>query len=162
MANGINDILSVYRQSISSERQTRLAEMQMSLQSLQAQSERRFQEEGRQRENALFSLKHAEERTKEAIGKDAGTMVAALSGLMETNDDQELYDFKDQDTLKASGLSQEDQMTAYTIVSMYSSDSESLQKLYQSQGSEQLINRLRSLKEIVKNEFISQKQENNR
>lgn len=40
--------------------------------------------------------------------------------------------------------------------------SESLQKLYQSQGSEQLINRLRSLKEIVKNEFISQKQENNR
>jgi len=40
--------------------------------------------------------------------------------------------------------------------------SESLQKLYQSQGSEQLINKLRSLKEIVKNEFISQKQENNR
>jgi|TARA_R100001244_G_scaffold1743_1_gene2919 predicted RNA-binding Zn ribbon-like protein len=40
--------------------------------------------------------------------------------------------------------------------------SESIQKLYQSQGSEQLINRLRSLKEIVKNEFISQKQENNR
>ena len=40
--------------------------------------------------------------------------------------------------------------------------SESRQKLYQSQGSEQLINRLRSLKEIVKNEFISQKQENNR
>jgi len=40
--------------------------------------------------------------------------------------------------------------------------SESIQKLYQSQGSEQLINKLRSLKEIVKNEFISQKQENNR
>ena len=40
--------------------------------------------------------------------------------------------------------------------------SESLQKLYQSQGSEQLINKLRSLKEIIKNEFISQKQENNR
>ena len=32
--------------------------------------------------------------------------------------------------------------------------SESIQKLYQSQGSEQLINKLRSLKEIVKNEFI--------
>ena len=35
MANGINDILSVYRQSVASERQTRVAEMQMALQSLQ-------------------------------------------------------------------------------------------------------------------------------
>ena len=32
MANGINDILSVYRQSLASERQARLSEMQIALQ----------------------------------------------------------------------------------------------------------------------------------
>jgi len=129
MANGINDILSVYRQSVASERQTRVAEMQMSLQSLQNQAEMRFQEEGRKRENTLFALKHAEDRTKEAIGKDAGMVVAGLTGLMKFSDKQELYDFKKQDRLHDSGMSTQDQITAYTIVSMYASDSEALQKL---------------------------------
>ena len=134
MANGgISGILSVLREGISSERQTRLAEMQMSLQALSAKAERDFQKETRQRENTLFSLKHAEDRTKESIAQDAGIMVTSLTSLMETSsgssDRGAFLDFDDQSILHESGLSEADQRTAYAIVTMYGSDSESLQKL---------------------------------
>jgi len=39
MANGINDILSVYRQSLASERQNRMAEMQLALSALEFEAQ---------------------------------------------------------------------------------------------------------------------------
>ena len=52
MANGLSDILSVYRQGLASERQSRQSEMQFALQAMQFESAQRFREEGRQRGDA--------------------------------------------------------------------------------------------------------------
>ena len=44
MANGLSDILSVYRQSLASERQSRQSEMQKALQAMQFETAHQFRE----------------------------------------------------------------------------------------------------------------------
>lgn len=125
----INDVLSVFRESIASERQARLGEMRLALSALQFESEREFRESGRQRENALMALQDAKQRTNEAVAEDVGSVVSSLSGLLDFSDGGELYRFEKQKRLSESGLSEKDQMDVYSIMNMYSSDSEGMRKL---------------------------------
>ena len=81
MANGINDILSVYRQSLASERQTRMAEMQLSLSALQFEAQQRFRESGRRREDALGSLEYATASTKEALSQDSNLIYSKIASI---------------------------------------------------------------------------------
>jgi hypothetical protein len=129
---GLTDVLSVYRESISSERQSRMAEMQIALSALQYESEREFREAGRQRENALMVLQDAKQNTRESVSQDTGEIVSGMSGLIERDTSGGIYSFKKQSRLQDSGLSEKDQMDIYNIVSLYSSDSEGEQKLGQS------------------------------
>ena len=79
MANGINDILSVYRQSLASERQARLTEMQIALQGLQFEAQQKFREEGRAREDALGALQFAQTSALEAITNDAQMVYSRIA-----------------------------------------------------------------------------------
>ena len=79
MANGINDILSVYRQSLASERQARLSEMQIALQGLQFEAQQKFREEGRAREDALGALQFAQTSALEAITNDAQMVYSRIA-----------------------------------------------------------------------------------
>jgi len=81
MANGLSDILSAYRQGLASERQTRQAEMSMALQAMQFESQQRFREEGRQREDVMSALDYAKKSTNEAIGQDASQIYSKISSL---------------------------------------------------------------------------------
>ena len=58
----VNDILSVYRQSLAGARQTRLAELQLSMQALQFEAAQEFREEGRQREDFVNTLNYANQQ----------------------------------------------------------------------------------------------------
>ena len=79
MANGINDILSVYRQSLASERQSKLTEMQMALQGLQFEAQQKFREEGRAREDALGALQFAQTSALEAVTNDAQMVYSRIA-----------------------------------------------------------------------------------
>ena len=81
MANGINDILSVYRQSLASERQTRMAEMQLALSALQFEAQQKFRESGRRREDALGSLEYASASTKEALSQDSNLIYSKIASI---------------------------------------------------------------------------------
>ena len=81
MANGLSDILSAYRQGLASERQARQAEMSMALQAMQFESQQRFREEGRQREDIMSALDYAKKSTTEAIGQDASQIYTKISSL---------------------------------------------------------------------------------
>ena len=74
----INDILSVYRQSLQGERQTRLAELQLSMQALQFEAAQQFREEGRQREDALTTLQYATSATQQAMSVDASNIYGKI------------------------------------------------------------------------------------
>lgn len=77
----INDVLSVFRQSLASERQSRISEMQLALSALQYESQREFREMGRQREDAIFALQKTEQSTREALSQDAMSIYTRLSSL---------------------------------------------------------------------------------
>ena len=77
----INDVLSVFRQSLASERQARISEMQLALSALQYESEREFREMGRQRQDVIFSLEKAKESTRESLSQDAMSIYNRLSSL---------------------------------------------------------------------------------
>ena len=77
----INDVLSVFRQSLASERQSRISEMQLALSALQYESEREFREMGRQRQDVIFSLEKAKESTRESLSQDAMSIYNRLSSL---------------------------------------------------------------------------------
>ena len=81
MANGINDILSVYRQSLASERQNRMAEMQLALSALQFEAQQKFRESGRRREDALGSLEYASASTKEALSQDSNLIYSKIASI---------------------------------------------------------------------------------
>ena len=79
----INDILSVYRQSLASERQTRLAEMQLSLSALQFEAQQQFREEGRRREDVILALEDATGAATDALTSDAALIASKLSNITE-------------------------------------------------------------------------------
>ena len=83
MANGLSDILSVYRQSLASERQTRLAEMQLSLSALQFEAQQQFKEEGRRREDIKYAIEDATQGATEALTSDAAVIANKLSNITE-------------------------------------------------------------------------------
>ena len=70
----INDILSVYRQSLASERQARTAEAQMALQALQFETQQGFRERGRQREDSILALNEAKSGATASIMNDASSI----------------------------------------------------------------------------------------
>ena len=77
----LSEILSAYRQGLASERQARQAEMAMALQAMQFESQQRFREEGRQREDIMSALDYAKKSTTEAIGQDASQIYTKISSL---------------------------------------------------------------------------------
>jgi len=81
MANGLSDILSVYREGLASERQSRLAEQQLALQALQYESAEQFRDETRQREDIMGALEFASTSTKEALGQDTSQIYSKILGL---------------------------------------------------------------------------------
>ena len=81
MANGLSDILSVYRQGLASERQSRQAEMQLALQAMQFESAQRFREEGRQREDIMGVLDYTKKSAEQAKSLDAGEIYSRISSL---------------------------------------------------------------------------------
>ena len=81
MANGLSDILSAYRQGLSSERQSRQEEMRFALQAMQFEAQQRFQEEGRQREDVMGALDYAKQSTTQAMGQDASQIYTKISSL---------------------------------------------------------------------------------
>ena len=81
MANGLSDILSAYRQGLTSERQARQEEMRFALQAMQFEAQQRFREEGRQREDVMSALDYAKKSTNEAIGQDASQIYSKISSL---------------------------------------------------------------------------------
>ena len=92
MANGINDILSVYRQSLASERQAKLSEMQIALQGLQFEAQQKFREEGRAREDALTALEFGRTSAIEAITNDAQMVysrIASHPAILEADYDED-------------------------------------------------------------------------
>ena len=74
----VNDILSVYRQSLAGARQTRLAELQLSMQALQFEAAQEFREEGRQREDFVNTLNYANQQVSEAMSVDASNIYSKL------------------------------------------------------------------------------------
>jgi len=83
MANGVSDILSVYRETLASERESRMGEMQMALGMMQFESERMFREEGRRREDVYQGLTQDKQILEEAMVKDVNMVVAKISGLFD-------------------------------------------------------------------------------
>ena len=81
MANGLSDILSVYRQGLASERQSRQSEMQFALQAMQFESAQRFREEGRQREDIMGVLDYTKKSAEQAKSLDAGEIYSRISSL---------------------------------------------------------------------------------
>ena len=79
----INDILSVYRQSLASERQARTAEAQMALQALQFETQQGFRERGRQREDSIMALNEAKSGATASITNDASSIGFRLSSIPE-------------------------------------------------------------------------------
>lgn len=77
----LSEILSVYRQGLASERQSRLAEQQLALQALQFESAQQFREEGRQREDIMGALQFAQQSTTEALGQDTSQIYSKVLGL---------------------------------------------------------------------------------
>ena len=77
----LSEILSVYRQGLASERQSRLAEQQLALQALQFESQQQFREEGRQREDIMGALQFAQQSTTEALGQDTSQIYSKVLGL---------------------------------------------------------------------------------
>ena len=122
MANGLSDILSAYRQGLSSERQSRQAEMQFALQALQFESEknlqerrfdlteqqfaegkkksafdRQFQRQGRQRQDALLALQSSDKVINESLQENASIIQSNLYNLwpiMIADKDEETGGFK--------------------------------------------------------------------
>tara|TARA_R100000656_G_scaffold22063_1_gene19730 strand:- start:1684 stop:3162 length:1479 start_codon:yes stop_codon:yes gene_type:complete len=83
MANGLKDVLSVYRESLASERQTRLAEMQLSLSALQFEAQQQFKVEGRRREDVILALEDATGAATDALSSDAALIASKLSNITE-------------------------------------------------------------------------------
>ena len=81
MANGLSDILSAYRQGLTSERQARQEEMRFALQAMQFEAQERFREEGRQREDVMGALDYAKQSTTQAMGQDASQIYTKISSL---------------------------------------------------------------------------------
>ena len=77
----LSEILSAYRQGLASERQARQAEMAMALQAMQFESQQRFREEGRQREDVMSALDYAKQSTTAANGQDASQIYTKISSL---------------------------------------------------------------------------------
>ena len=101
----INDILSVYRQSLASERQSQLAQQQMALQALQFEAQQGFRESGRQREDTILALTEARNASNEALTSDANSIGFKLSSLPEiTNAKRDIKtdEFKNPDNIVES------------------------------------------------------------
>jgi len=102
MANGLSDILSVYRQGLASERQSRQSEMQFALQAMQFESAQRFREEGRQREDIMGVLDYTKKSAEQAKSLDAGEIYSRISSLepiMSANTDAETMSITNSDRI---------------------------------------------------------------
>jgi len=129
MANGISDILGVYRETLASERESRMGEMQMALSMMQFESERMFRDEGRRREDAYQGLASTKATLTQALSQDVSTVLAGLSSLyeMEMVDDRLVPKQMNKKVRKKLGLSESDETEIYNIVLMSSSDSATMQ-----------------------------------
>ena len=126
MANGLSDILSVYRQSLTSERQSRQTEMQIALQAMQYESAQQFREEGRQREDIMGALEFASQSTREALGQDTSQIyskILNLAPILEANWDADTGGIEKSNkvinNLKKLGYSAQDATDVVNIANTY-------------------------------------------
>ena len=125
----VSELLSVYRESLASERQSRYAEMQLALTALQFEAEKSFREEGRQRENALFALAEAKKTTSEAKALDSITVYQKLLSIEQVSDylDDDLKITKPEKVVNKlvseRNFSPDDATRIVNIVSAYSHES---------------------------------------
>ena len=124
----INDILSVYRQSLQGERQTRLAELQLSMQALQFEAAQQFREEGRQREDALTTLQYATSATQQAMSVDASNIYGKIYNMTDTKGNAIILrdsegklkkPSKSLNNLVKMGFGEQDATDIYNVVQMY-------------------------------------------
>lgn len=124
----INDILSVYRQSLIGERQNRLSELQISMQGLQYESAQKFREEGRQREDLVATLDYATNVVGNTMSTDASNIYSSLYNMSDRKgnrlilidgDNQLKKPHKSLNNLTEIGFSVQDSKDIYNIVQMY-------------------------------------------
>ena len=126
----LNDILSVFRQSLIGERQNRLTELQISMQGLQFEATQNFREEGREREDLVATLDYATNKVGQTISTDASNIYSSLYNMSDAkgkqlilrDDENQLK--KPQDSLSnlvEVGFSVQDSKDIYNIIQMYQS-----------------------------------------
>lgn len=120
MANGVSDILNVYRETLASERQYKMGEMQMALSMMQYESERMFREEGRRREDAYKGLAQSKESLEAEMEKDVSSAIAKLASILpqDVKDGKLVYSELGGRDRKKRGLSEDEATEIYNIVTM--------------------------------------------
>ena len=123
MANGIPDLLSMYRESLSSERQSRMGEMQIALSMMQYEAEQAFREEGRLREDAYKGLAIAQGDLESSMTQDAGMIYTKFKGLFRDRSG-ELEKFKTgrNYTGKEYGFSESEAADIWNMISLYETE----------------------------------------
>ena len=131
----LNDILSVYRQSLASDRQSRLAELQLSMQALQWEASHQFREEGRQREDFVNALNYADKAASEALSLDSANIYSQLYNIEGIIKDDEgnlrvKKANKSLTNLGKLGFTPQESADIYNVVQMYekSRDNPALQQ----------------------------------
>ena len=131
----INDILSVYRQSLASERQSRLAELQLTMQALQFEAAQSFREEGRQREDFIAALNFADQAATETLTRDSANIYSQLyniEGIIKDSDGNLKIKKANKSitNLQKLGFNQQESADIYNVVQMYekSKDNPALQQ----------------------------------
>ena len=126
----LNDILSVYRQSLIGERQNRLTELQISMQGLQFEATQNFREEGREREDLVATLDYATNKVGQTISTDASNIYSSLYNMSDAkgkqlilrDDENQLKNPQDSlSNLVEVGFSVQDSKDIYNIIQMYQS-----------------------------------------
>ena len=128
----MSDVLSVIRDVVSTERQTRLGEMQIALGALQYESERQFRQEGRQREDAMTAIEAARSASLESMSRDAGSIYARTRSLafIERDDGGKIEKFKSgRKGVNLGGMTEAEAVNIYNMVSLYESDNPKQQQM---------------------------------
>jgi len=121
MANGLPDLLSMYRESLASERQSQMGEMQLALSMMQYEAEQAFREEGRRREFAYQDLATAQANVQQAIDRDRDMIYFKFRGLDWIKRDSDDGSVEKLDAKKAgkAGFTDQQATDIYNMVSMY-------------------------------------------
>lgn len=115
---GFADILNVFREEMASSRQMQAQQESNAMQMMQWDAQRKFQAEGRQREDVIFALGEVEKTQKEAIGINTNAAISVFSKIVDPAKSLE----KNYKTLRDYGFDEAAATQIYNIVSTYYGD----------------------------------------